>query len=648
MMEPQRPLSTDPPSAQTMLPPAIAPAAFDFQKISQTILKLRDWDGDRTQFEWTLDPDRVLPSYQELRVPSEFSPAVLEAWERLIEIVAHLRSPLSGWPPNLPQIPENIAPYVTEEAGEVLEALQLELIPQSLAFSHLETSQESSDRYILVKDLIPKLLWYLAKSSYDVMQLLAGIEARVWDGDRGWQKGMLRLTAILTVDAAVPWCLDLATHQPPQTPLIPDATVQSDESYFCKQPIPCKTLVQHFFQEIQDVSEAVRPFLETITVDLLEPGQTWQEGSIQLSFNFDFVSDPDRTEFDREALSHYIPLNSETQLLTPKEIEGLAISPQKLVSEFQARIADSQTITCYYQAVMKEQLIEIIPELQAANKQELLTFQAPELIPDFPSQWDEIDEAIERSIAEFDRNPTTSSISPLNSDHLIFHLVKLACEVVDAMQAGDDEPSSSLVQLKISLTDLTIKLMWYLIRSTYDIMQLVGGITAQVLQPGGVWEKGTLRLLGLLQAHNSNFPYKIDVATGQVYPSPNPVLPPQAILRSNESEFCRELIDVGNLTAKIINELRESSPELAIWIDGMGIEVRSSSAVSPKGGLEMFPPKSELDTLEVVDYGNEIGVDSEVQLGDNPHPRSKISWKSGVLQLSIAFEFIADKSHYSY
>ncbi|MDY6783187.1 MAG: nucleoside triphosphate pyrophosphohydrolase [Cyanobacteriota bacterium] len=55
---------------------------------------------------------------------SQTSQAVLAALERLIEIVAQLRSPDGGCPWDLAQTPETLTPYIIEEAYEVVDAIR--------------------------------------------------------------------------------------------------------------------------------------------------------------------------------------------------------------------------------------------------------------------------------------------------------------------------------------------------------------------------------------------------------------------------------------------------------------------------------------------------------------------------------------------
>ena len=56
--------------------------------------------------------------------PSTTQQSVLDALQRLIEVVAQLRSPDGGCPWDLAQTPQTLIPYVIEEAYEVVDALQ--------------------------------------------------------------------------------------------------------------------------------------------------------------------------------------------------------------------------------------------------------------------------------------------------------------------------------------------------------------------------------------------------------------------------------------------------------------------------------------------------------------------------------------------
>ena len=59
-----------------------------------------------------------------MNAPSVTNQSILSALQRLIEVVAQLRSPDGGCPWDLAQTPETLIPYVIEEAYEVVDAIQ--------------------------------------------------------------------------------------------------------------------------------------------------------------------------------------------------------------------------------------------------------------------------------------------------------------------------------------------------------------------------------------------------------------------------------------------------------------------------------------------------------------------------------------------
>ncbi|NJO75312.1 MAG: hypothetical protein HC833_17020, partial [Leptolyngbyaceae cyanobacterium RM1_406_9] len=103
---------------------------LDLHLISQTILKLIN-SGVALQD----DPSEATPEVSSAPVAST---QVLEAMQRLVKMITNLRSPQSGLSPDAPQTPETLAPYLVEEAYDVLEALQKNYVePPRLDFVDL-------------------------------------------------------------------------------------------------------------------------------------------------------------------------------------------------------------------------------------------------------------------------------------------------------------------------------------------------------------------------------------------------------------------------------------------------------------------------------------------------------------------------------
>ena len=57
----------------------------------------------------------------------EPSSKAIAAMQQLMAVVEQLRSPTSGWQPDQPQTPDQLLPYVSEEACNLLDALEASL-----------------------------------------------------------------------------------------------------------------------------------------------------------------------------------------------------------------------------------------------------------------------------------------------------------------------------------------------------------------------------------------------------------------------------------------------------------------------------------------------------------------------------------------
>jgi len=585
---------------------ASSSSEFDFETVSKTILKLTELAifNPHSNIPGKLKEQHLLISLNST-FPSEVSPIVFEAWEKLVKIVLQLISPASGWPSNLPQIPENITPYVTEEACELLDTIQSEILSNNLELKTHSKFIAQTPCYILVENLIPRLLWYIARSSDDIMRLLTGVEARVVQTDERWSSGMLRLVAILTRDIEPSWSIDLATNQPPRSRLNSDTLIQSNDSYSCRYPIRSEKLIQQLKQKIQAVNPEIRNFTELTKIDFLEPGKKWQSGNIQLKFDLEFIPDsisPENRHYEGRNIANdfyildadYLDFNTDIQ--PPRPLEDLSIF------DFKFTITKPESFARYYQTIMQQKLANFMLESQVVDVARIQNIQSAEIKSSI------LDSLLEISEDEKQGNNLAEQTPNLKTESLISNVVTSACETANIFQQRAELSNTISLQPETLMADLTLKLLWNILRSSYEVMQLVGGVTAKVIQPRGVWETGTLSLVGIIQADASGSRCHIDVVTGQSRNSHTRLLMSKAIATSQESDLCKELIEVGTLAKHIIHELRETSPEIGLWMEGMGVELRSAIA----------------------------------HKADSP----QTNWLSGTIKLSIGFEFLAEKPAY--
>jgi hypothetical protein len=533
--------------------------------ISQTVLKLARPTGVHSS-----SPSESA-TVETASVPVA-SPQVLEAMQRLVKVITDLRSPESGLPPDIPRTPETLAPYLVEEAYDVLEAVQKNYAepPQSAS---LDLSGGGGDleeipargrwqSYFLISDLAPWLLWCMARSSHEVMRLLEGIPAKAFKLGQGWRTGIIRLVAMLeTKIPGLSASLDLATLQVHQSLLPSDTMLQSDQYSACQQPTWIARFLPDLIQQIEATTPSVSQFFAGAEVDALAPNHSWQLGSIQLQLGFEFVATdaiafPDFAEASVEEEGEE-GLEAIASDPSPSNAISTALAiPSSDSSHFQIKFTHPDWLEKYSKTLLQQQI--------ASNIQQLPTF---------------------RAAGEKNRNLSSQSLIPL--------IVRDACNLVDLLQASPTRSNHALQEIR--LETLTRQLLWSFSRSAYEVMQLIGGIRVNLLQPKCNWETGTLRLLASLTSKTPEQDWHLDIATRQ---PPQPYVFPLAhdvVVQSHECHWCKHPNVLEQLEAKLMQQL-EQAPELHLFM---------------------------------------LGTDAEMS-GDNQQ------WHSGAIQLNVSFEFIPD------
>ncbi|HEY9646147.1 MAG TPA: hypothetical protein V6C88_07255, partial [Chroococcidiopsis sp.] len=297
------------------LEPAVSPARANAAMVRQIVLRLAD--GVEAQRSPTPKPipDRTAKLNPDLNPNLPANNALVTAVQRLMAVMGSLRSPDSGFPLELLNDPEAIAPYVLEEAWDVVEAVRRRS-PQSAALDipSLSAAPLRGDEvdamrhpvghavgpvlghilgqeYALIETLEPWLLWCIARSTYETMRLLEGVAAQVQRAE-GWQAGVVRLVMALTVETEEAlWTLDLVTHQPPPELLSEAVMVQTPDYEFGRQPISAEQVVQQVIGHSRTTTPAMGQFFDGITVDALLPERGWQIAQVQIQLGLQFIAD---------------------------------------------------------------------------------------------------------------------------------------------------------------------------------------------------------------------------------------------------------------------------------------------------------------------------------------------------------------------
>ncbi len=566
------------PANNSEMPPARSIPLPNQVAMLQTILKLQD--------PGLLDPPMVDPP------PSV---TALSTMQRLVEIINQLRATA----PSTPEFattsepatsvlpPAAIAPYVSEEAYEVLDVLQQEQ-SESSGGNGQGQQREPGDwgvasQLVTVDHLVPHLLWCVARSSYRVMQLLEGVSVRQCQPGKSWTSGMLRLVTLLEIipsqlpalseaDSASqanrqPWCFDLATGDRPTALLDGQVWLQADETVLplrqrsvtsehltAKDKGQVGDQIQALQRQIQASTPAIQCLFEGLQLELLQPGQDWQMGEMRLKLGFEFVPQPAPTtaqlmgqqpdlveaEWVEEAIA--VPTSSLADGLEP----GDPPLTQVCIVE-RPRLLNPATLIRLTDAGILERLTQ-------ANLQPYLT------------------RAIARLKQDWNAAPP---------DNQLLTIVQQACALSDQYSVLVESGLNPLLP-ELLMDELIPKLLWQITCSSYEGMQLLGGIPARVLQPNQDWQQGTLRLLAALQIATDATDWMLDLATGEGVSSDTIRLSELAVCQQSDlpvgqslwdkTSVWRQPVQVHTLMHNLRQQIHLNMPALDLLLQGTAIE----------------------------------------------------------------------------
>lgn len=556
-------------------------APLDFSAVSQVVLRLKDFSY----------PNRPL---------NQISEEVAIALYPLITVLDQLRSPHSGWPDDVPQTAENLLPYVAEETDDVIEALQSVVPashPQSSVDQRIElvcdSVQPFRQDYCFVGDLAPWWLWGMARSAHDVMHLMEGVRAWVKPAVGLKQCGILRLAVVLNLEIPhLSGSLDLATTHSPQSFLTAEDEVILEDSQLCQAPTLSKDFLQTLTEQIQFTTPLLGEFLDGVAVDALVPQQGWQSGLIQLQMKLEFMPDQalaadpleslESQAASAESLTSSLPQESilaEVLALVKQSVEAAgSLTEVGQKSEANAA-ANAETISEIHDDLTNLPSPDASRDLSTAFASETLS---PQTVIRFPQlQWVENYRAIaiRHHVAQSALQiPAFSNLSghhlgsETDSEALSQAVIMGAGAIANHLKSAWSLSSRDFLQAEISLDEIVQRLRWCLSHSSYEVMQLMGGLRVSLLKPSEVWETGTLRLWVTLNCSASDHTLQLDLATGQPPKFPAPAVALAAIAQSSQLPWQQPLSSVERLKQKVIQQVQQATPEVLHWLEAVPVE----------------------------------------------------------------------------
>ena len=458
----------------------------------------------------------------------EPSSKAIAAMQQLMAVVEQIRSPTSGWQPDQPQTPDQLLPYVSEEACNLLDALEASLdLSAPIPLKTVDSSDLGIgwERYGLVEQLVSPVLWAIARSAYLVMRLLEGVVAEVGMGEAGMGEagdrtiGVLRLAAVLQIETPLSvqsydLVLGQARRSPPSNPVQTNAVQTNAVQIYAlvdgllAQATSADDLMLHLKHQLRFSTPHLAPFLDGVKVNVLTPGQPWQGGTLQLQLGFDFVAAP----------------------LAPRPCMQLAPMSSPSVT-----LTDVNWLAAYRSLVHQQELSHLMPQLAGCH-----------------------------TIA-------TSSL-PLPADQVLPLLVQDAYDAL-ALLANPLSGSAYLnLQGTLQFGDLIGHLLWRMSRSTPALMTLMGGVRCALLQPELGWEQGLIRLLVSLKIKTPRRDWFYDLATGEL-PEPSVFpLAPDVVLQMERCTWCPHPILLQDLETRLLQQIQTATPELRLLLAGTDID----------------------------------------------------------------------------
>ncbi|GEM_PF-1029861 len=459
------------------------------------------------------------------------------AVRQLMELVIGLRSPTGGWPATIPQTPENLAPYVSEEVEVLLDAL-----------AHSPAAPYPTDTLWTILDLVPTLLWLIASSSYESMHLLEGVRARVYATDAQFTLRIIRLVPVLELTTeSGQAAIDLVTLEAPATHLYLSGhtTLRLLDNDLDNQPLA----VSQFRRQLTQVMGQTQPELTAWLgagsgVTALIPGQPWQPATVQLRLHLADMG-------PREAKALLAAMTA----VTPPAAGG--IDPQGraaaegptarfTLDDFADTLPDSGTPT---------------PEVLG----DWLTFTDETWVHDFLVCYGQ--QILGQQVSGLSQGPAVEA-----TQHSLTW-VQRAYGAASVVVGPNGLFKQTFVHEPALVADVWPRLRWHMAQTSARLMQWMGGLSVQALTPGSGWQRCSLQLRSLMSLTTDSHRWVIDLSSGKLLPARPKALEPDTVVRLIAGPGQQGPVTIADLMALISQDLHDYAPALAALSQGTPIHL---------------------------------------------------------------------------
>lgn len=529
------------------------------ESMGSTIVQLAQVDSER-------DGTPVLAG---LTQSPEIPDAAIATLQRLIQLLRQLRSTQQQSSVGQPLTPEELLPYAMEEALDVLDALQAET--SQLVHPALPSP------LIRLDSLVAPILWAIARRAYPVMELLEGMRGGVRQPGHPWMPGVLRLVPLLELSTPTQdWRFDLTTGREPQNLIHPDLQIQLEKTLFLDLPTvqeihsasinSASQQLQSLLDNLSTGNPTLQALFQGVSADLLFPNSSWQSGELRLSLSFEFVA---------QEIADFVPAFQPFQdnCVEAELMEG----PEPEKTGTFAAVRHSATVSLSV-IEMPVSLLEPTTLIRIAEQPLLdhLTQAAHQQV-------------IATAIAQMQTVIQSSScIDP------VLAVIRTA-DSLESWVEQSIQQNFSLLQPELLIDELVPKLLWQLSRSSCAIMQWIGGIPTELLQPDRAWERGILRLMSVLALSTRDRTWHIDLATGRFIPNHSWQLDPDAVVvvpsdvptLSGMPTQSSHPFRVETLLEQLLLPIQTNASDIAVLQDAIAVEWLTSEQEWQPGQLAL-------------------------------------------------------------
>lgn len=463
------------------------------------------------------------------------TPDLAVALDQLIAIVMTMRSPTAGWSADTLITPELLAPYISEEVWNVLESLPPEAVAQDLGMQGPRT-------ILPIPSLIPRLLWMLASSGYEVMHLVEGGRATVRRSGTG-TASVVRLVPVLTLTTEqATYALDLVTQADPSPSLwlAPETMISLLDHDLAGDWISVEALTAG----VMEVVACTQPVLyEVLTtgrrVEALCPFQPWQTATLRLHL---YVADMGVQ-------------GGGTALAT-------APSPALPTASLEPTDSTAFTLDDFANTLMDE----AVPSTEGILG-DWITFTDEDWVQQFLHS--HAQRVLVQGIAQL--GPEDGA-RPDDERELAW--ATLAYRATQGIDGPKGLFKHTFVRAPVLVADLWPRFRWYLAQSSERVMQLMGGLPAQALSPGRGWQQGILSLRPLMHLITSSKTWIIDLGSGRLLPTMPLALPGDAVIETTQAGDWANHQTMANLIALVEQDLAQNAPAMAALAQGTTVHLR--------------------------------------------------------------------------